>query len=182
MRQPEEIIQGAKHGEERAQRSLYLHYRSVWYAQCLRYGKNRYEADDIFQEGLVQVYRDLRQYDSKRGKFSTWSARIFTHTALRYLKKNEPYRYMSEPTPENMGADPTDVIGDLQAKELTQLLQQLPAGYRLVFNMYVLEGYKHHEIAERLNISEGTSKSQLFKAKKQLKELLENYLMESNNI
>lgn len=178
----EALISSAIEGNEKAQRELYLQYRSLWYSQCLRYGKNRYEADDIFQEGLIQVYRDLHQYDTKRGKFSTWSGRIFTHSALRYLKKNAPYGMMDEPTNENMGVEENSILTELHAKELTEMLQKLPVGYRMVFNLYVIEGYKHHEIAEKLNISEGTSKSQLFKAKKMLKKTLEAALAESQTI
>ena len=173
MKELQKIIKQCIDGEESAQRELYVRFRSKWYLLCLRYGKNKQQADDMFQEGLIQVYRDLYQFDAKRASFATWSSRVMSHTAIRYLKKdswNQNFTDLDdikEPTFQE-----ATIFDKMAAKELIALINKLPNGYRIVFNMYVLEGYTHREIAEQLDISEGTSKSQLSKAKKMLQELL----------
>lgn len=179
MKKLQIIIKQSVNGHEEAQRELYLKYRVKWYMLCLRYGKNRYEADDIFQEGLIQIFKDLHQFDEDRASFDTWSSRLMSHSALRYLKKNSWHNTFSdiEQAPEYNDEQET-VYETLAAKELTALIQQLPMGYRIVFNMYVLEGYTHKEIAEHLDISVGTSKSQLSKAKKMLRNKIEFQLTE----
>jgi len=148
--------------------------------QCLRYGKNKYEADDMLQEGLIQVYKDLHQFDAMRASFATWSSRLMSHAALRYLKKNSWHLQFTDIDEAMEAPEKTSTVYDtLAAKELTVLIQKLPTGYRIVFNMYVIEGYNHREIGEALGISAGTSKSQLSKAKKMLREQVEQYLTTS---
>ncbi len=163
-------------GNADAQRVLYDEYRVYWYMLCMRYGKSKTQADDIFQEGLISVYKDLHQFDSTRSAFKTWSSRVMVHAALKYLKKytwvdslslQEAYQYEDQ--------DET-VYFSLAARELTMVVQQLPIGYMLVFNMFAIEGYSHKEIALELGITEGTSKSQLSKARKYLKTKLESQL------
>jgi len=145
----------------------------------MRYAKNRFEADDILQEGLIEVFRDLYQFDSDRASFETWSSRVITYAALRYLKRNSWHKTFEDVDEiYDAASEEESVYEKLAAKELVLLIQQLPLGYRLVFNMYVIEGYKHHEIAERLDIKIGTSKSQLSKAKKMLREKIEFHLTE----
>ena len=167
------IIKRSIEGEETAQRNLYVMFRSKWYPLCLRYGKNKQQSDDIFQEGLIQVYKDLHQFDANRASFYTWSCRVISHAALRYLKKDSWHQTFADLEEQDETSIEEETIFDkIAAKELIALLQKLPKGYRIVFNMYVLEGYNHREIAEQLEITEGTSKSQLAKAKKMLRELL----------
>jgi RNA polymerase sigma-70 factor (ECF subfamily) len=140
----------------------------------LRYGRNRAEAQDIFQEGLIHVFKDLVQFRVERGAFSSWSNRVMVNAALRYLKKNQWQHSFEELDLVERETDLSEgIVEKITAKELTQLIQELPPGYRIVFNMYAIEGYSHKEIAEMLNISPGTSKSQLFKAKKTLQEKIE---------
>ncbi len=166
-------------GKEEAQRALYLEYRTKWYMLCLRYGKNRFEADDMLQEGLIQIFKDLHQFDVNRGSFATWSSRVLSNAALRYLKKQNWHNSIANiEEVYDHAVSEEDAYDKLAAKELTAFVQQLPMGYRLVFNMYVMEGYSHKEIAEQLEISVGTSKSQLSKAKKMLRNKLENVLTE----
>lgn len=167
-------------GDQAAQRQLYEQYRTRWYMISLRYGKSNVQADDIFQEGIIQIYKDLNQFDPKRGAFSTWSSRVLVNAALRYLRKYNWTNTLNNEGEMNLveSSDET-VYQKLAAKELTALIQKLPVGYRLVFNMYVLEGFKHHEIADKLGITTGTSKSQLAKARKQLKTMLEDQLIHS---
>jgi len=148
----------------------------------MRYANDRFEADDILQEGLIEVFRDLHQFDSNRASFDTWSSRVITYAALRYLKRNNWHKTFEDiDDVYNVSSGDESVYQKLAAKELIKLIQQLPLGYRLVFNMYVLEGYKHHEIAERLDIKIGTSKSQLSKAKKMLRDKIEFHLTEYSN-
>jgi len=179
LRQLQKIIKDSIKGKENAQRSLYLEYHVRWYMQCLRYGKNKYEADDILQEGLVQIFKDLKQFDSNRSSFITWSSRVISHAALKYLKKNNWYETITEIEEAYELKDTTETVYDqLAAKELTAIIQTLPLGYRIVFNMFVLEEYTHKEIAKELDISIGTSKSQLSKAKKMIREKIEFHLTE----
>jgi len=181
-RSEKHIIEQCIKGDEGAQRELYMRYRVKWYMTCMRYGKTKFEADDIMQDGLIQVYRDLLQFDEKRSKFLTWSSRIFAHTALKHLKKNRWHETFEsiEVVSEKSQSNDEDVYEKLATKELIKLIQSLPDGYRIIFNMYALEGYKHKEIAEELGISEGTSKSQLSKAKKELRKMLELQLIETS--
>lgn len=173
------ILKQCIKGNEAAQRELYVMHRVKWYMQCLRYGKNKYEADDILQEGLIQIYKDLHQFDEKRSKFITWSSRLISHAALKYLKKNSWQNTFVDIEEIQHHPETNEAIHQkLNAKELTALIQTLPLGYRLVFNMHELEGYNHKEIAEHLNITTGTSKSQLSKARKMLQRKLEFQLTE----
>lgn len=179
MKPIETIIANSVIGQEVAQRELYLLYRVKWYMVSKRYAKNNAQADDIFQEGLIQIYKDLHQFDAKRASFDTWSYRVISHAALRYLKKDRKHQaYAGLELIEEVEDNSETIFDQLAAKELTQLLQTLPTGYRIVFNMYVLEGYSHKEIAKQLNITDGTSRSQLAKAKRMLKEKLEYHLSE----
>ena len=140
------------------------------------------QAEDIFQEGMINIFRNLHSYDHSKAAFSTWSTRVLINAALTYLKKNNWADSMGElEGATNMHDQNETIYEKLSAKELTSLVQNLPVGYRLVFNLYVIEGYKHHEIAEQLGISEGTSKSQLFKAKRELKKVLELQLTSSGH-
>ena len=155
--------------------ALYQRHERVWFRLCLRYARSRSDAQDILQEGLIQIFRDLSQFDDRRGTFSNWSNRVLVNAALRYLRKNQwqnSFDDLEMATQEPVLNE--SAIDKLSAQELTQLIQQLPTGYRVVFNMYVMEGYNHREIAETLNISEGTSKSQLHKAKKLLRQQIES--------
>lgn len=159
---------------------LFAQYKSYWYSICLRYGRNEHDAMDMLQNGLINIYTKISQFNSDRGNFKSWSGRIIVNDCLMYLRKNS---FISEDLNNHHNVfDKSETSLDiLSAEELTKLIQKLPDGYRAVFNLYVLEGYQHREIAEKLKISEGTSKSQLFKAKKLLREKLEIlYQLESS--
>ena len=171
------IIKASINGDEKAQRALYENYRTRWYMLSMRYGKNKMQGEDIFQEGMIQIYNDLNQYDSTKSGFSTWSSRIIVHTALRYLKKhNWANSFSNIEETYDIVDDNDSVFGQIAIKEMTLMLQKLPLGYRLVFNLYAIEGYSHKEIASQLSITVGTSKSQLSKARKQLRHVLESQL------
>ncbi len=171
------IIKKCLRNNAQAQKALYEKYKVKWFMICLRYGNNRPEAEDMMQEGLISVFKNLKQFDSKKAEFSAWSNKIMVNAALQYLRKWKKFDFTQNVDDyENQIAYHDDVHDILGAKELTSMVQKLPDGYRIVFNMYVLEGYKHKEIAMILNISENTSKSQLLKAKKMLRGNLETVL------
>ncbi len=168
------LIERILKGDKTANRKLYERHERHWFRLCLRYGKNRTEAQDILQEGLIQIFRDLAQFDQERGAFKSWSNKAMVNAALRYLKKHQWQQSFEDLSIAEIKTDFSEsILGKISAKELIQVIQQLPSGYRIIFNMYEIEGYSHKEIAETLNISVGTSKSQLSKAKKALRQKLE---------
>lgn len=160
-----------------AQRKLYELHQRRWFMTSLRYGKNKMQAEDIMQEGLINIYKNLRKYDESRASFSTWSTTVLINAALNYLKKNIWSDNMSDMDQALDTSDKSETIyNKLSAKELTALIQTLPTGYRVIFNLYNIEGYNHREISEKLGISQGTSKSQLSKARRELRYKLESQL------
>lgn len=178
MQSDNELIQSILSGDKSAERKLYEQHRQRWFRLALRYGKNRGEAQDVFQEGLIGIFKDLHQFDSARGEFIPWSNRVLVNAALRFLKKNQWQNTFADIEVADQEKEVTEnILDQIAAKELIEMIQQLPLGYRIVFNMYVLEGFSHKEIAEQLEISIGTSKSQLSKAKKALRSLLEGYFL-----
>jgi len=168
MIEDHQLIAKILRGEKQAEQELYNRHERRWFRLCLRYGKSRMEAMDILQEGLIAIYRDLYQFDVKKGTFVHWSNRVLVNAALRFLKKNQwQQTFVDLEVAKNEREITEDALDKIAAKELIQLIHQLPLGYRIVFNMYVIEGYSHKEIAEHLNISTGTSKS-IVKSKKSL--------------
>ena len=156
---------------------LYEEYSSYMYGICLRYTKNTEEAQDVLQDGFIKVYNAL---DSFKGdsNIKTWISRIMINTAINHYRKKKVLNTFSteETEVEVLRFDKIDVINKMSADELLDLMHFLPEGYKLVFNLYAIEGYKHREIAEMLDITEGTSKSQLSKARNKLQELLKEKL------
>jgi len=172
-------LEACLRGDRRAQRALYERYKGKMFALCLRYASSHAEAEDLCQEGFVRVFRDLSQYDG-RGHFEGWVRKVFVNTALQHIEKQRR-RITTTALDEVDLPDDTDSFGweeEVPADRLIRLLQQLPPGFRAVFNLYVLEGYSHPEIAEILGISVSTSKSQLSRAKAHLRRLLERSLTE----
>ncbi len=171
------IIKKCMNSNAIAQKTLYDKYKVRWFMICLRYANNKTEAEDMLQEGLINVFKYIKQYDPKKAEFSAWSNKIMVNAALQYLRKWKKVDFTQNIDDyQNQMVYNEDVFDTIGAKELTLLVQQLPPGYRAVFNMYVIEGYMHREIADILSISENTSKSQLLKAKKMLRSQLETVL------
>ncbi len=167
------LIQKSLKGNKAAIKKLYESHERYWFSLCLRYGRNRAEAQDIFQEGVARVFQMLKKYDAAKGSFPGWSNKVMVNAALQYLKKTHWQQSFEDlAIMENEGEVTEDALGKITTKELIEVVQQLPSGYRMVFNMYEIEGYSHKEIAEALGISVGTSKSQLSKAKKALQQKL----------
>ena len=167
-----EIIEGCKKQKPAAQEALYKQYSSRLLAICSRYAHTTFEAEDIFQEAFIKVFKNIEQYKGQ-GSFEGWLRHIFVNTAINHYHKNKKHSNHQDPESyaETVTSD-TDIIGNISADELTKVIAQLPDGYRIVFNLFVVEGFTHKEISEMLGINEGTSKSQLAKAKLHLKKLL----------
>lgn len=158
-----------------AQRQLYDHFAPLMMGLCYRYTKSVNDAEEVLQEGFIKVFRFLDSYQ-QQGELGAWIRRIMVTTALNYLKKNKRYRaemLFTEAPMHPVSTDQPDV--KLQAKELGELIRQLPTGFQTIFNLYAVEGYTHGEIGQMLGISEGTSKSQYARARYLLMEWLEKY-------
>jgi len=166
------LIKGCKKGTPKAQEALYAKYSKAMYAVALRYVKGIQEAEDILQESFVKVFENIEKF---RGGSSLpyWIKRIVVNTALNH-QRSKLFLY---PMVDIVNLDDhvvnEDVFSKISHQELIKMIMSLPDGSRIIFNMYAIEGYKHHEIAARLKISEGTSKSQYSRAKKLLIKMLE---------
>ncbi len=173
----EQLVKGCLRGDRHSQRSLYEQYKVPMFRLCLRYAKDRHEAEDLLQEGFIKVFSDLHQF-SHRGALGGWIRRVMVNVALQHIRKNKQLftTIEIESIGDNHATDEI-IFSELGAKNLTKMIQQLPPGYRTVFNMYVIEGYSHKEIADQLSISENTSKSQLSKAKASLRKRLEKVMI-----
>jgi len=175
--QQRRLIEACIRGDRAAQNQLYNEHKYKMMGVCLRYGKDRADAEDILQEGFFKVFCDLKQF-SGTGPLGAWIRRVMVNTALMHVRKNKNKLFPSVELEkvEYMQASDEDLFSKFRMKALVQMIQQLPDGYRMVFNMYVIEGYSHKEIAKQLGISESTSKSQLSRAKMTLRQLLEKHL------
>lgn len=171
------LIRRCLAGETSAQRELYEAYRVPLFRVCLRYANDRAEAEDMLQEGFIKIFQDLKHYRGA-GAFGGWMRKVVVNIALQHIRKRKklfPPIDLQE-VHEKFQTD-EDIHSDLNAQALTQLVQQLPPGYRAVFNLYVIEGFSHKEIAAQLGITPSTSKSQLFKAKATLRGMLEKLII-----
>jgi RNA polymerase sigma-70 factor (ECF subfamily) len=160
-----QLIEGCIKGDRQSQSRLYRQFMQPMFVVCMRYAKNREEAEEILQEGFMRVFEYIHQYKFA-GSFEGWMRRIMVNCALqKYRSKGHLRPLINDDTTalENIGHE--DTISQIGTKELMKLVQQLPPAYRMVFNLYVFEGMKHREIAEHLRISEGTSKSNLSDAR-----------------
>ncbi len=159
-----------------AQKALYQRHKNKMFVLCLRYANNREDAEDILQEGFVKVFRDLHQY-SGTGNFEGWVRKVILNTALQYIRRQKQLKLQLTPEFEKwenvLTVDAEEEPFDKElVKKILHLMQHMPIGFRTVLNLYVMEGYSHQQIADELDISVGTSKSQLNRAKKHLRELV----------
>jgi RNA polymerase sigma factor (sigma-70 family) len=168
-KEDQKLIEECLKGRSLAQEQLFKKFYGIMLGICLRYTNNRNEAKEVLQEGFIKVFNHLHtfKYD---GSLSGWMKKIMVNTAIdKYRKRiSEP---ISFDIPDTAGAE-ADIISTLNKNDLLECVNQLPAGYKAVFNMFVIEGYTHKEIAEKLGINEGTSKSQLVKAKLYLQHMI----------
>jgi len=167
MERPEykEIIDGCKRGDRAAQRKLYDILSPKMFALCIRYMGDRAAAEDILQDGFVTLFTKIGTY-AETGSFEGWARRIFVNTALMSLRKKDALGESDDlDSARCLSSDVPTQIQDIGYKELMRMVSSLPAGYRTVFNMYVVEGYSHNDIAAALGISSATSRSQLQRAR-----------------
>lgn len=166
-----DLIQACKKQDTQAQKLLWEKFSPTMFGVCKRYVKNYEDAEDVLVEAFFKVLTKIDMY-SGNGSFEGWIRRIVVNEALMFLRKRNNFKHTLEIN-DNLDHKTTVTVEDkLQAQDIIKLLDQLPDGYRTVFNLYVIEGYKHREIAEELGISINTSKSQLILAKKRMGQLL----------
>ncbi|MCB0650262.1 MAG: sigma-70 family RNA polymerase sigma factor [Saprospiraceae bacterium] len=172
----QQLIAAVKNGKRKAQKLLFDRYSPQMLGVAKRYVKVTEDAEDVLVSAFFKVMTNLEQFQGT-GSFEGWIRRIVVNEALMLLRKRHNFNLTLEAENFDIQTDMT-VEEDLAAQDLLQFLEQLPDGYRTVFNLYVLEGFKHREIADQLGISINTSKSQLILAKKRLKDILEkaNYM------
>jgi len=172
----EELVHKCKQGNRVAQEQLYRQYGGVLYGICLKYSRNKTDAEDNLHDSFMTIYDKIGQYSAK-GSFEGWIKRITVNTVMKKYRKNQHLKVVSENTQEPI--EVTTSAQDIDLQTLLTYIQQLPNKYRLTFNMYVLDGYSHREIASELGTSEGTSKSNLSRARVLLKEKIEADLNKS---
>ncbi len=173
----QELITGCLRGERRFQEGLYNQHGSTMFSICLRYANDYYQAEDMLQEGFIKVFNNLKSFRSE-GSFEGWMKRIFVNTAIEWLRRNKVMNEMQEIENVPLHIVQEDCFSQLAADDLMKLIQSLSPGYRTVFNLYAIEGYSHKEIGEMMNINEGTSKSQLARARY----ILQKMVVQSNKV
>lgn len=174
-----DLIRGCIDGERRMQEELYRRFSAKMYAVCLRYAGNADDAQDILQDGFVKIFKNLDRFRGE-GSFEGWIRRIFVNTAIEHLRRRTYLTPIAEKEENTIPYKEKTALDRLGEKDILKLISQLSPGYRTVFNMYVVEGYTHKEIGDLLGISEGTSKSQLARARMILQEMVVKFLEETN--
>ncbi len=167
----EAIIEGCKAGNRLMQKMLFQKYSSTMLGVCMRYSKDKQEAEDIMLEGFMHILDKISQF-KKEGSFEGWMKRIMVNLAISNYRKNLKFYYTDNLTDFEFDSEIASPIDNLSIKEILSSLEKLPEGYRIIFNLFIIEGYTHHQIANKLAISIGTSKSQLSKARKAMQMLL----------
>jgi RNA polymerase sigma factor (sigma-70 family) len=161
----DKTINDCKKGKAKARKLLYEQYHRLLLGICVRYSRDKSEAEDILLDGFMQIFQKIESY-AFEGSFEGWMKRIIVHTAIDHFRKNKKENFHLDIDDfQQTASNTTDVLKKMAADDILKIIQQLPPGYRLTFNLFAIEGYSHKEIAERLNISESTSKSQVRKAR-----------------
>lgn len=172
----EELIAGCKRNDRLAQKTLYEKFSPKMFGVSKRYVKTKENAEEVMVEAFCKVFKKIDMYGGK-GSFEGWIRRIVVNEALMFIRKKFRFNEHVEIEKIPVKAVQVTVEDELSAREILDLMEELPTGYRTVFNLYVVEGYKHREIAEMLDISINTSKSQLILAKKRMRALVEKARM-----
>jgi RNA polymerase sigma-70 factor (ECF subfamily) len=174
-----ELIEGCRQNDRKSQERLYKKYSGLMLGICLRYVKNRAEAEDVMMEGFMKVYKMIPSYTAT-GSFEGWIKRIMSYTAIEHFRKLSKMPFDEFDAHDSIVDD--YIIDGISSRDILKLMNEMPDGYRIVLNMYAIEGYSHKEIADAMGISEGTSKSQLSRSKIFLRKLLEKtFLIHSKN-
>lgn len=160
-----QLVRNCLKGDPASQRELYAQFAEPMLAVCYRYTKSMADAEDVFQEGFIKVFKNLHQYKFE-GELGGWIRRIMVNTSINYLKQSARYQsdlLFNDESLHPVSAD--DPAVQLDAKDLADLMRQLPPGYQTIFNLHAVEGYSHVEIGKILGINEGTSRSQYSRAR-----------------
>lgn len=165
-----QLIKACIKNDSKAQRLLYEKYDALFFAVCKRYFTDIQQAEDALVKGFLKIFQNLKSY-SFEGSFEGWMRRIMINECLMELRKNKIFHLNVDDYSSSISSN-QEASQQIEEDDVMKLLDYLPDGCRLVFTLYVIEGYKHKEIAENLGITEGTSKSQLNLAKTKLKEML----------
>ncbi|MEO9476142.1 MAG: sigma-70 family RNA polymerase sigma factor [Cyclobacteriaceae bacterium] len=166
------LINACKKSDEGAQEELFLKFRRYAMGVCLRYTRSEEEARDILQEGFIKVFKSIKQLKDPN-QLKSWIRKIMVNQCINHYHKNLKFDHHEIIDELEISDDRhQDVLSDISTEEILKLINKLPDGYRIVFNMYAIEGYSHDEIAEKLEITEVTSRTQLFKARRILKKQL----------
>jgi RNA polymerase sigma factor (sigma-70 family) len=169
------LIESCIKGDSKSQKELFDKFSGKMFALCKRYARNVQESEDMLQEAFVKIFHSLDKFQFK-GSFEGWIRRIVVNTCLRYLEKEKiNFEDIALVDYNTSNVISPEAIEHLAEEELLSMIAKLPDGYKMVFNLYVIEGYSHKEIADLLNIGESTSRSQLVKARKLLKEIIIQY-------
>ena len=171
MHTEEELIKGCQKNDRKLQKELYERYAESMYVLCLRYTKSTQEAEDVLQESFIKVFDKINDF-KRESTLGYWIKRIVINTALN-SQRSKLYLFPMVDVADSNLTEKEVNLSNIHFQELIGMVQDLPAGCQAVFNLYAIEGYKHHEIADMLEISEGTSKSQYARARHLLKEMLE---------
>jgi len=174
-----DLIKGCLKRDRSAQKHLYDRFSPKMYSICCRYVKNHMEAEDVLITAFTKILDRIDQFKGE-GSFEGWIRRVVVNEALTWLRKNRSMYVETELEAAYHELDYNTLGDQLEAEDLINLIQELPAGYRIVFNLYAIDGYSHKEIAEQLNITESTSKSQLSRARVFLQKLLADQNLISN--
>ena len=167
-----DLIQGCINGNRQMQEILYKRFSPKMYGVCLRYSGNVEDANDLLQEGFIKTFKNLVKFRSD-GSFEGWMRRIFVNTSIEHFRKKAKLYNINEVQENTIEAVELNALDSMAEKDIIFLVNELAPGYKVVFNLHVIEGYSHKEIAGILGITEGTSKSQLARAKGVLKKSLE---------
>ena len=168
-----ELINACKKNNGRAQEFLYKKFKKRLMGICIRYTNRREEAEDVFQESFIKIFKNIKNVQ-KPEYLERWMKHVTINTAINHFRKKSkmPFENIYEMDLESNEYE--NIIGEIDQGQLLNIIQSIPEGYKIIFQLYVIEGFTHKEIAKLLNISENTSKSQLNRAKKYLKKKLEN--------
>lgn len=169
----EKLIQGCLENDRKAQELLYQHFYHPMLALCFRYTRNQEDAIEVLHEGYLKMFQHLSSFDSRQSSLFTWVHTIMVRTAIDFIRKKNNRPINVEWTDDAEPVIDAEALANEPAADILQFLKQLPEMTAAVFNLHAIEGYKHKEIAQILNISEGTSKWHVSEAKKQLTQILE---------
>jgi len=166
-----EIVDRCKRNDPKAQEILFNSFSKSLYGICCRYLKNRDDAEDVLQDSFIKILLNIKQYRGE-GNFEGWMKRITVNTALTYLKEKQKIKFETADKLYIVDESEEEIEQDIKAEYILECLNELPMGYRTIFNLYLIEGFSHKEIAEQLGIKEATSRSQYSKGRQYLIELI----------